>query len=542
VNDPTTFIEHTEAIAKSFLHTALVVDDRALPSGPPAEPVQDAEAHDRPVGRGVSTLVEPDSETDAEHELDLRALTEAFAARGVLCAALSPEQGDAPEDIAVKLLPAAARADLVILDWVLNGDNGERTKALLAKLLDHDRHRLRTVAIYTGQATLTDIANEVAAILDNADVDAHLCRQPQGLDMTKGPIRLVVLAKPDVDGVSPDRQESIDSLPERLTAEFAAMTRGLVSGVALAALGALRPDTHRILRLFSPDLDPAYLGHRMAQLTPDDAEDHLVRMVAAELAAVLADHGIGDEAALSPIKLWIAAQRASETGFRFGELVENKDLTDDQLHTSLEHGVEALIANKERGLGEKYVKNKLKKHATRVFSSTIEFADDADAAFISLMTLRTHYAHPPLYLTLGTIVGGDERWLICVQPVCDGIRLGHEPVGFPFFPLTVVTLGGDADFVARDRAGWKRLKLTPDPRTLQLLVFAADAETETVLAASHDGGHRFTDVNGEQWRWAGELKPDHAQRVAYQVGQRFARVGLDEPEILRLARAGRRPT
>ncbi len=546
MTDPDTFTEHSEQIAARFLHTALIVDDRALPADPPAS--ADADAGDPPEqgGRGVADLLEPEPQPapDPEHELNLKALTAAFASRGVLCGALSPESDDSPESIATKLLPPAARADLVILDWVLNGDNGERTKALLKQLLAHDadplRQRLRAVAIYTGQPTLVDIADELAPILDAAYPDAELRREPDGLEMTKGPVRLVVLAKPDVDGVPEAHRESVETLPDRLNREFATMTRGLVRGVALSGLSALRENTHRILKLLGPALDVAYLGHRAAQLTPGDAEDHLVRLVAAELAAVLADHDIGREADLEAIKLWIVAQRAEHDGFRFGGLVDDKNLTDEQLQTLLAEGVAGLMALDAPELSKKYLDKKLPRQATRVFAATLDAADVADAEFTARMTLRTQYVHPPRALTLGTIVEREGTWLICVQPVCDSIRLADGPVSFPFFPLKVVGPEAEGDLVAPSADGLERLLLKPDPRTLRLLRFTADPDTHTVLAAAAAVDHEFIDDEGAHWRWAAELKPEHAQRVAFRVGQRFARVGLDEPEILRLSRGARR--
>lgn len=456
----TTFDAHMQEIVREFLHTALIVDDRALPSVA-AAPLEDEDGPAAPAGRGVGELVPPDSE-GPEHDLDLRRLTDAFASRGVICAAIAPEPGATPDQISARLVPAAARADVVILDWVLNGDNGERTKALLERLLEKDRDstgsRLRTIAIYTGQPALDGIADEVAEILEASHSEEEIMRVAGALDMTNGPVRISVFAKEHVQGAPPDRRVSPDDLPDRMIAEFAQLARGLVSGVALAALSALRTDTHRILRFLGPRLDPAYLGHRALQISPVEAEDHLVEMVTAEVASVIADHDVGSRADLTHCMEWVASRR-DDPDFAPGALLDVAPLDDAK--------IDGLLRNGASGRVERIGKKTLEKKATQLFSASVPDAFDSDGKFFTRMIMRTRYTRPPRTLAVGTVLEREGEWIICIQPLCDSVRL-REETSFPFLPLTVVAADGGANFVVRRQDTWIRLSLELNPRRLRL--------------------------------------------------------------------------
>ena len=67
------------------------------------------------------------------------------------------------------------------------------------------------------------------------------------------------------------------------------MTAGLVSNVALTALTRLRLATHRILDRFSSEIDAAFLVHRALHESPQEADEHLAPIIAAELQAVIQD-------------------------------------------------------------------------------------------------------------------------------------------------------------------------------------------------------------------------------------------------------------
>ena len=70
-----------------------------------------------------------------------------------------------------------------------------------------------------------------------------------------------------------------NELPNLITSAFAEMSSGLVSNFVLEAINIIRNNTSRILGVFSPVLDPAYLGHKVMIPDATEAKDLLVQIL-----------------------------------------------------------------------------------------------------------------------------------------------------------------------------------------------------------------------------------------------------------------------
>ncbi|MDX6670887.1 MAG: hypothetical protein QOI91_1250 [Solirubrobacteraceae bacterium] len=533
---------HILEIVDDFLETVVVVDDRAFDEHQPDDG-SESELNDgvaTGMGRAVRGDLQAPTEPDS-HDFDPKAVTDAFAEYGLVCSLLAPDPEEAIDE---KFLRAARRADLVVLDWVLHRDEGGTTLQLIREILTNDeqpaRRRLRTIAIYTGQSNLHEVADRLAETLDAAYADCDLERHESGFVMTKGPVRAAVFAKEHVTHLASedeDRRVAFSELPTRLRSEFAKLTAGLVTGVALAALGALRDDTHRILRTLGPELDPAYLGHRAASPDPDDAAIHAVSLVASEIRSVIEDNDVGRHVTLPILRLWL--DEAKRNDIRFGELIdEKKRLTIQQVETILQYGLgtDEGLAQAAGKYGTNYFKKTVKRQATKIFCADDTEAAESDAEFAHRMMMRTVYSQPPRTLQLGTIVDTDDQYRLCVQPLCDSVRLRHLHA-FPFLPLQDVGVADGPDFVvpSREGSGWAYLRLSGSPGDLVMASF--DPEGRGVVTASAEAsGFRFIDSDGVAHRWVAELKPDFGQRYAFDLAQRFARIAVDEAEIFRLSR------
>ena len=537
-----TFDEHICGIVDKFLQTVVVVDDRALDSQGAVELSADDEGNAEVApgrARGVqSGLVEPTQ--PEEHGFDPKVVTDAFAQHGLVCCLLSPDPEE--EGLDETFVRVARRADLVVMDWVLNRDEGRKTLQLIQEILATDeRRRLRTIAVYTGQTDLRKVAKELAETIDAAYPDVELELYDDGLAMTKGPVRAAVFAKEHVGPLGNElegRRVAFAALPERLRTEFATLTTGLITGVALAALAALRDDTHRVLKALGPELDPAYLGHRAALPDPNEAKGQVASLVAAELRSVIEDNNVEQNVALDILSLWL--KDAKRDNAKFGELIDpNKHLSLPQVEAMLEQGLGTdagvkVVAEINHSLT--YFRDKVKRQATKVFATDAEAADASDAEFAHRMMMRTVYSAPPRMLQLGTVLHSDGVYRLCVQPLCDSVRL-KEATPFPFLPLLAVTPSDKADFVVGDHSqrGWVYLKASGNPSDLDMISFDP-APAASVFATSQDDVHSFTDIGGVVHRWICELKPDFAQRAAFELAQQFSRIAVDEAETFRLSR------
>jgi Response receiver domain len=280
-----TFEDHVRAIVDDFLQTVVVVDDEALPPATSEEAGVEAPS-DSPVapgGTAIGALNPPSGKNTDGHDLPAKEVIDAFALKGLVCSILDPDAA-----VQERLGNIAERADLLVMDWWIDGDRGGRAVELIESVLKRDAkresRRLRVVAIYTGQDDLLQVADTLTKMLEGFYRGLKFDREPGALSMTKGPVRLTVFAKEhakaDVSGEVQNRVK-VSELPDRLAAEFTYLAQGLISGAALHGLAAVRKDTHRILERLGPGLDRGYLGHRIAQIRPSDAEGHLTAMVAA---------------------------------------------------------------------------------------------------------------------------------------------------------------------------------------------------------------------------------------------------------------------
>ncbi len=148
------------------------------------------------------------------------------------------------------------------------------------------------------------------------------------------------------------------------------------------------------------------------------------------------------------------------------------------------------------------------------------------------MSTRTRYEKQDPVLTLGTIVReNDGSYWVCVQPLCDSVRLKGKTFSFPFLLLSTTKKDDHIGFVIEDGTT-KELSLIAKPSSSSLRQFGPIEENEVRCKRDGESWYFLDSQNNRLW-WIAELKPDHAQRVAYEYSQKISRVGLTESEWLR---------
>src|SRR5258708_15531067 len=253
-----TFLDLSEKAAGAFLQNALLVDDEAGD-----ETFQDA----------PTKLVPPDAsrvapETEAAtvppvegsvvvaHPLDAAALVRDFASLGVVAAVLRPTTDDVKE-MDEAILAASKRVDLLVMDWSLNADGGDRAMRLIEQVLasDGEDQRLRLIVMYTGEE-LDKVSQRIRERLTAFSASDYPFR------LVHRGTSIVLLAK-DEGKVLPAEIESrrtpAEKLPTRIIEEFSQLTAGLLSNLALAALASVRDNTYQLLNRFRAEMDRAYV-------------------------------------------------------------------------------------------------------------------------------------------------------------------------------------------------------------------------------------------------------------------------------------------
>ena len=508
-------------LAQRFLQTAVVVDDEAHMArggtdGPRAEVVApsrhtppSSQDDQGPVGRGPM------------HTLNAGSITDSFSALGVICGVVGPTES---------AMETMRQADIVVLDWLLQDGDPQYALKLLRGLLagEVDRNSLRLVAIYTGEARLEEICAAVSAELREAGLDPVENETKTEVSYRHG--RVVLYAKSGVNLAELLRERSVaeEDLPGRLVEDFASMTEGLLPGIALTSLTAVREGAHMVLDRFCGDLDPAFLAHRACLPNPEDAERQIVNHVAEELRGLM-DNAVSEEspAGADAVEGWIRRRRGGSVPFVFGD--RSLDL-------------EQTIALVNKGLAASNLKNNAFEDLSAGFSGNDVAQLDEQLAWI--MSFRTVYNAPPPILWLGAVVteSSDEnaRHLICMRPRCDCVRL-EEETSFLFLPL-VEPRKGTEQIVVRLNGTFTRLSIELDSAGWDRRQFKPSTENGAVTAAGREpgGGFEFTDTCDTRYTWRGELKAEYAQRIAQSFATTLSRPAVDESEWLRrMARKGR---
>jgi hypothetical protein len=546
-----TFVDRNRRVAANFLQSAIVFDDAPFFQEVETEEVSNEAAAPaagdvllEPSGSDKPhELIPPPNQPEPDHEVgvDAKRLGDAFGREGLICGFLKPTLGEA-QAIGDLVAKAARRADIVILDWSIDRDQGDATLGVIDQILAADdeegEERLRLIAIYTSRPETDAILNRVREC-----VDRHLPRHAvvqEGFTVTKGPLCITLYAKDTAHVLGTPaaaRACGEDELPARLVADFANMAAGLVPLVALAGLAAVRSETHRILSVLSGALDPAYVAQRVLISDPHEAAEQLVALVTGELRSVMEDKRVGDEAGDEAILDWLRWQ--TQAGKVLGLSAGNDEVND--LAALLEHGLSAPAADEAQEItamrNHANLKTLLKRKkevetATRLFAVTDAAADEANDRFAMQVSLRTQYSNPPRVLQLGTLVrdlGGN--YYLCVQPICDSVRIGAERE-FPFLPA--VESADPFDLVVRDPAGARRtLMFQRKPFMLKKILFPASPGVGCVQAAEIDGAFRFTDAADNAYVWIARLDEGYAQRVVHGLGAALSRIGVNEFEWLR---------
>jgi hypothetical protein len=565
------FQAYSKEIARNFLQTVVVVDDLAyfekceeeLPSEliTPEHPsfrsgrreegfgvdendvivsttTGDTLAKDNVAGELKST-----DPIDEAHELNAKGLIDSFAAVGILCAVIRPEEYEV-KTLGDKVYPLAKRSDVLVFDWVLEKDDltGIQVKKMISRIMQESSegdNRLRLIVIYTGQTTLHDIVEQLER--DLSDEGRRHFDKKDDFTLTWGPVRISVYAKGHVKGVQAiselaARKVEVEDLPEKLIEEFSDMTMGLVSNVALQSLAGLRDNTHRILSKFHRGMDAPFLAHRAMLEQPDDSINLLVYLVGAEMTAILEAHEVGKTADKDIIRMWLRFRNSKEKCLAENFSVEDTEEFLSNLQLLLQDGfsAKALMGELKNLLGDEPHKADL----TAKLCTEEDNPQLLEYKFAVLTTLKSTYSHKEPVLSLGTILkevadsheAGAQRYWICIQPLCDSVRIRSKRA-FPFLKLTK----NDSQFdlvVPESEDSYVKVRICYRPHESKLIEFTAD-DTRSVRGVLENNKFIFTDKGQKKYEWVAELKFEHAQRIVNKYANEQSRVGLDESEWLR---------
>lgn len=500
-----TFHERFKKVATDFLQTAVVFDDMAYKQGDRDTASAIRSRKKRQSDRGYGEAVDGGIARGYAQSLDTERLIEGFADVGLLCSvvAIGRDYGHERATGIVK------RTDIAIFDWQIDNDDG--TFALSQLMQMSKQRRLRLAAIYTGDGKLDEIANEIKDMV--VDDNNRWETIAPGV-LRNGNCCVALYCKPHTAISARWGGRIVDEgdLANRLIEDFAICVAGLLPAIALMAFGAIRNRTYRVLEGFDGRLDPAFLTHRACLDTPEEAEIFVIRKIADELAAIMED-AIGKQrsATWDLIEAWLE-EKVLEVNEK------------EKLRATLRHGAKVPSEMAAVRKGKRW------QLLTRMFLDDDDEADAIDREFAWLSSHRL-VVDEPKRLHLGTVAyeRSDRRYLICVTPRCDSVRLSDRT---RFLFLELKDGGGKWKMVIKDSETAFMVKtIGREPVTRS---FMPDKQQEIVLSRHDDTrGHHFVDCDGTEYEWLGELKAEFAQRLAHRYGAHLGRVPAEETEWLR---------
>jgi len=566
MSEISTMDDFSRKAVEEFLQTVVFVDDKIyapssnrtfLPGGKKvATPIRRKPATKTAEETATINSEERYTEHESKPPFFPHDIQSSFAKKHIVCSLHQPRKSHSV-GIGSDTYKLCLCADIIIVDWDLYGDAGVKAKTLVKNLviqnLEADPHQLRLVLIYTDTLDLFDISNQIFEELDkNIPDKIDYKDNDKGLAFHTLNARVVALGKPTERRDEFKEFEVKESeLADRAVIEFCKLANGMLQGAVLMGLAAIRKQSRRILTKFHSGLDASFLSHRALGLPHEEAFEHITPLLVAEIEAVLEDSlpkpWVNDATIRDWCKKWTPAKHATEF---VGQEYDTCEFATD-------------FCTKGMGIADgndtPKKKSDLKKTITRLKQNSPTWPSTDSSAFKTLtsylsndangddlrelsvlMSQRTYYKNHR-HLSLGAIIReseGDKRYLICLQPTCDCVRL-KESSTFIFCLLQEAKEGQKSTHVVphTDDAGRHvDLMYKPKSENCVTLIFTPTESKGLVTAKKNKTrpGFAFQSGDNKSYQWIAQLKPKHAQRAVEQFARELSRVGLTESEWLRL--------
>jgi hypothetical protein len=561
------FDEFILGSAERYLQTVVLIDDRIYEStsgSVTAHLTKPTSGLRKSALKSVVTVSNIKGEADKKvedverpDEVSFHEVQNSFAKKRIICSLYQPKKGASFGERS-DVYNLCSAADVVIVDWDLHGDFGNKATLLVGNLIEQSMkeipHQLRLILIYTLEVNLRSVADKIyedlADRIGKTTIDVNTATK--GLVLTTDNARVVVLGKREntslpeyADFWVPEKK-----LAGRTINEFSRLASGLLQALVLRGVANLRENNRRILMRFHEDLDTAFLVHR-ALLLPNEAFGQIIPLLTDELRAVLedtlGDYPLGPSHTATKIisdwcdKHWKPGDTPS---FVIGDEVDPLEFAKDVFcngsaikkdYSRIQKSqIPGLVVKKEDGTPQWNDKKCV--NLVEYLSSDCK-GESCHEMLSSLMSQRIAYENAHRELHLGVILRAIvdmQRYMLCLQPVCDSVRINGKTRAFIFCCMCVPEAGKPFTHAVMDLKN-NPIQLDYKPKVSNCYVSDFTTGADAVCATRDgDGRFIFEDESKRKYEWIAELKTEHAQRAAEEFGRTLSRVGLTESEWLRL--------
>lgn len=492
-----------------YFRTALLIDDSAVDTTEDLEPLGPIPADSEP-----TRLVETPSEGTP---LNWNNIVNAFLEEEVVCSVLKPDRED---DIQVIAIRGSKIADLLILDWDLFGDDGEDTKRAILRIVETAPRRLRVIVIYTEKS--------FTSVIDALIKECELTKESDFVFSKEATIVLVfgkLSIKPMEGEEESSRIASYSDLPKKIRKDLEDYFGGLVPELAFSGINIIRESAPRALATFDSSLDAPLLTHRALLPEVSDVGPQFIRLLTSEFEAALMESSLTDLLDEDSI-----SERLEQSDIVKVPQILSERLEDKCAEEALASGFTKLGLNDNR--------------LNRLLTPLVEAFGVGREPHESLAVLMssTPFEDIAPRLEAGVILGNEGKYWLCVQPLCDSVRL-TGPRKFPLLPLVVnidETGSPKRDSEAMIRAtDDTALPVSFSKKHYELLMaeFEPSENELSVLAQLEGDAWYFEDTNQTRYRAICRLRSEFTRQAVQKLTSGVARTGVDPSEWLR--RSGR---
>lgn len=301
---PDTVVEYSEYAAQEFLQTAVFIDDRIYERkdrsvGEPktiSVPKQRKKVT-KSTGKTASEPVVSDDPAEP-NEYPSHDIVMSFAKKQIICSPYQPQRG-AKVSPTSDIFLLCRSADIVIVDWDMYGDRGERALELIDGLIQQAVNdvpeQLRLILVYTQEINLRYIADQLyEKVSASIREELNPLQEEGGLAFHTLNSRVVVLGKASRDRshLSNEYENHVveeKKLADEAVKQFAKLASGLLHAAVLLGLAGIKKNSRKILSKFNVTLDPAFLTHRAMCWPEEDASTHVIPLLVSEIESVLED-------------------------------------------------------------------------------------------------------------------------------------------------------------------------------------------------------------------------------------------------------------
>lgn len=543
------FLEISKEIVANFIQSVVAVDDRMRFS-------------ERPASQAVTELDEPEEELlgaadeitiaastteEQEHNLYYQDLSSAFAKKGIVCSGFQPVISDSETTIN-SIVASSKNADVTILDWQMDGSQEAGTLATSAinEIIKSDINecgRLRLITIYTADNSMNVLEALRHSLTEHNPFinDDFICFNDDILKFCK------------IDVVGKENTES--SLTDKIIISFAKLTAGLLSNAALSAVTDLRNRTHNILFKFNRNLDPAYLSHVLGLISSPDmreqahevAFDYAVELLSEELKSELQTSKIVKDAlSRDTLTQWPNYANSANVEEYFGLKIGKSDVVRfgsdrmSRLLTIKDKVQLQAVLNEGPKLAAIEGKEPLDVFKKENIELTTVDNNNATTHHLELSAIqcvrrdiKTNGEHIPV-LKQGTILKSGKNYYVCIQPLCDSVRL-TEDTNFTFMRISKADANKPFSHVIRANSSHIRLAVRPTSKEINVFKFSPCSETKVIRSEKDDCKFIFKEkISNSDFEWCAEFKHSVAQEIVNSISASLARVGFDSFEWLRM--------